>query len=97
MDADLWLPPTTSEQQELDKCAESLIFSAREKLSRAGSDLQEDMGLLFRRRAAIFSDPGWFEIEFSLNDVDTSVRKAGLDFDPGFLPWLSLVMRFKYA
>jgi hypothetical protein len=40
--------------------------------------------------------PGWLEIHFSLDDVATDLRRAGLDLDPGFLPWLGVVVRFVY-
>ena len=48
------------------------------------------------RRAEIVADPGWIEVRFSLDEVRTDVRRAGLDIDPGFIPWLGVVMKFKY-
>ena len=50
-----------------------------------------------RRPAAIIADPGWIEVRFSLDDVDVDIRRAGLDLDPGWLPWLGVVVRFTYA
>lgn len=49
-----------------------------------------------RRRARVVADPGWLELVFSLDDVSTELRRAGLDLDPGFLPWLGVVVRFVY-
>lgn len=48
------------------------------------------------RRAEIVADPGWIEVRFSIDDVATEIRRAGLDLDPGYLPWLGVVVRFVY-
>jgi hypothetical protein len=50
-----------------------------------------------RRAAVIVTDPGWIEARFSLDDVDVDIRRVGLDLDPGWLPWLGVVVRFSYA
>jgi len=49
------------------------------------------------RRAEIVADPAWIEVRLAAADVDTDVRRAGLDLDPGWLPWFGLVVRFAYA
>jgi hypothetical protein len=49
-----------------------------------------------RRRAEIVADPGWFEVRFSLDDVATEIRRAGLDLDAGYLRWLGAVVKFIY-
>jgi hypothetical protein len=49
-----------------------------------------------RRRAEIVADPGWFEVRFSLDDVATEIRRAGLDLDVGYLRWLGAVVKFIY-
>lgn len=54
------------------------------------------LGDLCRRDAEILADPGWIEVRYSLNDVSTDLRRAGLDLDPGFIPWLGVVLRFVY-
>jgi hypothetical protein len=33
---------------------------------------------------------------FSIREVVTEIRRAGLDLDPGFIPWLGVVMKFYY-
>ena len=48
------------------------------------------------RRARITADPGWIDVHFSLRDVSTELRRAALDLDPGFLPWLGVVLRYRY-
>ena len=40
---------------------------------------------------------GSIEVRFPLSAVDTRVRRAGLDLDPDFVPWLGCVVRFSYA
>lgn len=49
-----------------------------------------------RRHARIVADPGWIEARFALGDAETGLRRAGLDLDPGWVPWLGVVVRFVY-
>ena len=49
-----------------------------------------------RRRAEIVADPGWIEVRFSLDEVATEIRRAGLDLDPGYVPFLGVVVKFIY-
>jgi hypothetical protein len=49
------------------------------------------------RRALVSGDPGWIELHFALTDVSTEIRLAGLDLDPGWIPWLGVVVRLIYA
>jgi hypothetical protein len=51
---------------------------------------------LRERRARIEADPGWIEVHFALSDVSLDLRRAALDLDPGFIPWLGVVMRYVY-
>jgi hypothetical protein len=36
------------------------------------------------------------DMHFYLEDVDLRVRRAGLDIDPGWLPWFGRVVAFHY-
>jgi hypothetical protein len=73
--------------------------------SRCADDLalrlaDERPGLVVRvcgRRAQIAADPGWLEVRLAAEDADTAVRRAGLDLDPGHIPWLGVVVRFAYV
>jgi hypothetical protein len=56
-----------------------------------------DLHALLRRRAEIVADPGWIEVHLALDEVDVDVRRAGLDLDPGHLPFLGCVVRIVYA
>jgi hypothetical protein len=49
------------------------------------------------RRGTVVADPGWIEIHLGLDQVDLDVRRAGLDVDPGWVPWLATVVRFRYG
>jgi hypothetical protein len=40
--------------------------------------------------------PGWVEVYLPLDGVDVAVRRAGLDVDPGWVPWLGTVVMFRY-
>jgi hypothetical protein len=48
------------------------------------------------RPAEIVADPGWIEVRLPLDSVSTELRRAALDLDPGYLPWLGLVVKFVY-
>lgn len=41
-------------------------------------------------------EPGWIELHLSLDQVDTRIRRLGLDLDAGYLPWLGCVLRIRY-
>ena len=51
---------------------------------------------LVRRAAVVSGDPGWIDIRFELRKVSLELRRAALDLDPGFVPWLGVVLRFRY-
>ena len=36
------------------------------------------------------------DVSFSMQTIDINVRKAGLDIDPGWVPWLGRVVQFHY-
>jgi hypothetical protein len=52
---------------------------------------------VIRRSGAIDWAPGWTEVRMPLDEVDLDVRRAGLDLDPGWVPWLGTVVRYVYA
>ena len=89
--------PTDPERAALGAYAARLGARLRERLDRRGEPEGLVLRLVCRRDAEIVADPGWFEVHLSLNDVTTEIRRAGLDLDPGFVPWLGIVVRFAYA
>lgn len=52
---------------------------------------------LAARRGTVLAQNGWIEVHLGLADVDVDVRRAGLDIDPGWIPWLGTVVRYVYT
>ena len=52
---------------------------------------------LVMRSAAIGLSATHADVFFRLSDADLRVRRAGLDFDPGWVPWLGRVISFHYT
>lgn len=48
------------------------------------------------RQGRLQDEGGWLEIYFDQRDLDTEIRRAGLDLNPDFVPWLGRVVRFRY-
>jgi hypothetical protein len=48
------------------------------------------------RAGHILIEPGWIELVLPLSSADASIRRLGLDLDPGWLPWLGCVVRIRY-
>ena len=52
---------------------------------------------LFPIEAVLEIDASHIEVYYRLDAVRLDVRRAGLDIDPGWLPWLGKVVRFHYG
>lgn len=88
------LPPTALRQTCLQDIRDRLLAHLAERLPDwAGPAL---LARVVCRDALITADPGWIDVQFDLRDVSTELRRAALDLDPGFLPWLGLVLRYRY-
>jgi hypothetical protein len=84
----------------LDAEVGEIVETLRRRLrDSTGTDRVEQALLvsLLRRRARIDGAPGWIDVELDLDEVTIDVRRAGLDLDPGYLPWLGAVVRFCYV
>ena len=88
---------------QLNPAQESALVEARRCVLRhLAQRLPEDLtearalGRVVPRRARLSADPGWIDVHFALRDVSTELRRAALDLDPGFLPWLGVVLRYRY-
>lgn len=82
----------------IDDEADGVVAALRRRL--VVDDSIAERALLFatcRRRAEVEADPGWIEVRLDLDEVSIEVRRAGLDLDPGHLPWLGCVVRFRYG
>jgi hypothetical protein len=100
-------PPTDVERAALDTLRAAITHALRDALggvpesdSNSESDSKADRSLLdhvCRRPAQIVAEPGWIEARFALEDVSLDIRRAGLDRDPDWVPWLGIVVRFIYG
>jgi hypothetical protein len=85
-----------SDQDALDRCRCALVANLRERLAAGEVDDAALLRQVCARRAEILADPGWIEVRLSLDEVSTTIRRCALDLDPGYLPWLGVVVRFVY-
>jgi hypothetical protein len=88
--------PCSEEKKLLAEWNEQIVESLRIRLSWQDTAGKNCLFWVCYRRARIVADPGWIEVVFSIKDVSTVIRRAALDLDPGFLPWLGAVIKFTY-
>jgi hypothetical protein len=90
--------PEAFERRALERCAArwGRRTARRLRATGTGGGRSELVHRVAKRDAAVDRKPGWIEIHLSLADVDLDIRRAGLDIDPGWLPWLGRVVRFRY-
>jgi hypothetical protein len=57
-----------------------------------------DMGIteICQRPGMIHFERGWIEVHIPMQYAHLRLRRAALDLDPGWLPWLGCVVRFIY-
>ncbi|MDD9206909.1 hypothetical protein PU560_10580, partial [Georgenia sp. 10Sc9-8] len=60
-----------------------------------GGDRQLLLGLV-TRPGRVQAAPGWIVVLLPAESVDVAVRRAGLDLDLGWVPWLGTVVEFRY-
>ena len=92
-------PPEPPASERIGLVAGSVAAALRERLPALEPDRGDPALLLSvcRRHAVIQADPGWIDVDLRLDEVSVEVRRAGLDLDPGYLPWLGCVVRFRYV
>lgn len=88
-------PATAAQQAATGACRERLLDALAQRLPEWNR--RTLLQVLVDRPATVFADPGWFEVRFRWADLSVDLRRAGLDLDPGFIPWLGVVLRFGYA
>ena len=86
---------TTEQDSALVEARHRVVQHLAERLPEGRSEGRA-LRFVVARRARITADPGWIDVHFSLRDVSTELRRAALDLDPGFLPWLGVVLRYRY-
>jgi hypothetical protein len=89
-------PATAGERDAIAETCAVVTTAVRDLHGRDEPDA-ELIAFLCRRPAEIVADPGWIDVRFPLDEVSTELRRAGLDRDPGWLPWLGVAVRFIYA
>ena len=89
-------PPSTDETATLNDLAERIVVSLLARLDGEKQTKDSVLEYVTRRRGEIVADPGWIEAKFSLDDVETEIRRARLDLNPGYVPWLGAVVMFVY-
>jgi hypothetical protein len=92
-----WLheePATVTEVVVIAAYAARIREAVRERLNRRDPD--EALQFVCHRHAVIVADPGWIEVHFALTDVSVEIRRAALDLDLDYLPWLGVVVKFVY-
>lgn len=55
-----------------------------------------DLGDLVRRAALVQATPTHLDLVFPLDEVDLRLRRAGLDLDPGWVPWFGRIVAFHF-
>ena len=88
--------PNEIEAGAINTFVARIVERLRSLLKREDESETNLLEFVCRRRAEIVADPGWIEVRFSLDDVSTEIRRAGLDLDPGYVAWLGVVVRFVY-
>jgi hypothetical protein len=90
-------PPEPAERAALGELGAELTAALRLRLPDVEGDDDALLAVVCRRQAKVVADAGWIEIHLSHTEVRTDVRRAGLDLDPGWVPFLGVVIRFVYA
>lgn len=80
--------------------ADSTVRELRDRLAgRPPARLPQATFLshVLHKRGEITAFPGWLEVRLDLDEVSVDLRAAGLDLDPGWLPALGCIVRFRYV
>ncbi|KJS59592.1 hypothetical protein VM95_26370 [Streptomyces rubellomurinus] len=91
-------PPPTEPERTAVRALSAAWASAT--CARLGDRELEDataVRAVARRSGEVCAEPGWIEVRLSVADTDLTVRRAGLDLDPGWVPWLGAVVRYVYV
>lgn len=92
-------PATADEEAALDEASATWAAATARRMYGEDERRGGDTDLVRRvvsREGRVLAAPGWVEVVLAAADVDIDVRRAGLDLDPGFVPWLGAVVRFRY-
>lgn len=94
-------PPGDDERNCLIGWRHLMVAALRRRFTEGAVEFdfspQEIVTWTCARRAEFVADPGWTEVRFSQDAVSTELRRCGLDLDPGYIPWLGLVVKYVYS
>jgi hypothetical protein len=90
-------PAEPGELEAIAAAAAAVVTCLRERLERPEQPTDEVLDFVCKREAEVVAEPGWIELRFAQDEVSLDVRRAGLDLDPGYVPWLGTVVRFAYV
>ena len=90
-------PPTEAELALIQVVKSELAATLAESLERREEPVAVVLAEVCMRRAEIVADLAWIDVLLALDDVSVEVRRAGLDIDPGWVPWLGVALRFVYG
>jgi hypothetical protein len=88
--------PSEAETQALSSFADQIVTRLESLFDVDEITDISPLEFVTRRRGEIVADTGWIEVRFSVDDVRTEIRRAGLDLNPGYVQWLGLVVMFVY-
>lgn len=88
--------PDAEEGDALDTQAYRLTTALHQRLPTAARSDTPPWCWLCQRQARLQLDTAWLDVHFTLDRLDTDIRRAGLDLDPGYVPWLGKVVKLHY-
>ncbi|WP_462268040.1 hypothetical protein [Desulfobacter sp.] len=86
--------PVVSQNWSLDRLVDTMV-AAMERYCRDAATME--LGELIRRPAYIATTKTHLDLTFPFSQLDIRVRMAGLDINPGWVPWLGRVFQFHYV
>jgi hypothetical protein len=92
-----WRPADKRELDSIAGHASRWLAVTAQRLLHDGTATAETAERLLHRRGTLFAERGWIDVEMPLSEVDIDIRRAGLDFDPGWIGWLGSVVKFRYV
>lgn len=92
-----WRPATDVERERVSAHARRWAEVTAHRVDPTERDVTALVRSIARRRGRVIAERAWVDVELRLDEVDVPVRRAGLDVDPGWVPWLGSVVRFRYV
>jgi len=86
--------PIRSQERSLDRLVDTIV-TVMERYCRDTATME--FGELIRRPGYIAATKTHLDLTFPFSQLDIRVRMAGLDINPGWVPWLGRVFQFHYV